>query len=80
MTKDELIEQKQTEINGLMNLLKQGDYKARKLIAELGAIIREQFPNAEMPVYESYLEAETKAQQFRDRINELEEEIEELKK
>ena len=79
MTKEEQIEEKQAEINGLMNLLAQGDYKARKLIAELCAIIREQFPNAEMPVYEKYLEAETKAQQFRDRINELEEEIEELK-
>ena len=78
MTKEEQIEQKQSEINGLRNLLEQGDYKARKLIAELGAIIREQFPNAEMPVYEGYLEAETKAQQFRDRINELEAEIAEL--
>ena len=79
-SKEQLIEEKEAEINGLQNLLAQGDYKARKLIAELGAIIREQFPEAEMPVYEGYLAAETQAQTFRDRINELQEEIDELKK
>lgn len=72
------IEEKESEIRGLKNLLEQGDFKARKLIAELCGIVREQFPKAEMPVYEKYLEDETKAQQFRDRINLLEKEIEEL--
>lgn len=77
-TVEEQIKEKQAEINGLQNLLAQGDYKARKLIAELGAIIREQFPEAEMPVYEGYLASETQAQTFRNRINELQEEIKEL--
>ena len=57
------IEEKESEIRGLKNLLEQGDFKARKLIAELCGIVREQFPKAEMPVYEKYLEDETKAQQ-----------------
>jgi len=76
--KQQLIDEKQAEINGLQNLLAQGDYKARKLIAELGGIIKTQFPNVETPVYDGYLAAETKAQQFRDRINELQAEIAEL--
>lgn len=77
--KEQLIEEKQMEINGLQNLLAQGDYKARKEIDEIYTIIKAQFPSIATPVHDKYAQAEAQAQQFRDRINELEEEIEELK-
>lgn len=78
--KQQLIDEKQAEINGLQNLLAQGDYKARKEIDEIYTIIKAQFPEAATPVHDKYAADEVKAQQFRDRINELEAEIEELKK
>lgn len=75
-----LIEEKEGEIRALTNLLEQGDYKARKLLAEVCVIVKAQFPNAQMPVYDRYLAEEQKAQSFRDEINKLQAEIEELKK
>lgn len=77
--KQQLIDEKQMEINGLQNLLAQGDYKARKEIDEIYSIVKTQFPNAATPVHDKYAAAEAKAQEFRDRINELEDEIEALK-
>ena len=77
--KEQLIEEKQMEINGLQNLLAQGDYKARKEIDEIYTIIKAQFPSIATPVHDKYAQVEAQAQQFRNRINELEEEIEELK-
>lgn len=76
--KQALIEEKQAEINGLQDLLKQGDYKARKEISEIYSIIKAQFPSVATPVYDKYAQVEAQAQQFRNRINELEEEIKEL--
>ena len=75
--KEQLIEEKRTEIRGLKNLLEQGDYKARKLLFEVCSIVKENL-DVEMPVFDHYEQAEEQAQQFRDRINELEEEIKEL--
>lgn len=80
MTEEEklkLIEEKQSEISGLKNLLSQGDYKARKMLAEVCVIVKEQL-GVSMPIYEHYLEEEEKAQTFRDRINVLQAEISEL--
>lgn len=78
--KQKKIEELQGEICAFTNLLEQGDYKARKLIAELGSIIRAKFPDADMPMHDKYLAAENEAQHFRNEINRLEKEIEELKK
>ena len=75
--KEQLIEEKRAEIRGLKNLLEQGDYKARKLLFEVCSIVKENL-DVEMPVFDNYEQAEEQAQQFRDRINELEEEIKEL--
>lgn len=66
------------EIGAYTNLLEQGDYRARKIIDELGAFIKKQFPNAQLPVYESYMAREKEAQTFRDKINECQEKIKEL--
>ena len=76
--KQKLIEEKQMEINGLQNLLAQGDYKARKEIDEIYSIIKTQFPAIATPVYDKYIADEIKAQQFRDRINQLQAEIDDL--
>ena len=76
--KQQLINEKQEEINGLQNLLAQGDYKARKEIDEIYSIIKTQFPEVATPVHDKYQADEAKAQQFRDRINELQALIDEL--
>ena len=76
--KQEKIAKLEGEICAFQNLLQQGDYKARKLIAEVCAIVKERL-GVDMPIYEKYLDAETKAQFFRDEINRLEKEIDDLK-
>ena len=77
--REELIREKEEEINGLINHLSRQDYRASKLVAELCAIVKDQL-GAEMSVYDGYVAAMEEAQTWRGRINELEEEIEELKK
>jgi len=77
---DELIRQKEAEIGGLKNLLEQGDYKVRKIVLELGSFLHDKFRDANFPVFEGYLQQEREAQGYRDQINILEAEIEELKK
>lgn len=77
---DELIRQKEAEIGGLKNLLEQGDYKVRKIVLELGSFLHDKFRDANFPVFEGYLQQEKEAQGYRDQINILEAEIEELKR
>lgn len=77
--KQQLIDAYQMEMNGLQDLLRQGDYKARKEIDEIFTIIKTQFPDIATPVHDKYAADEAKAQQFRDRINELQALIDELK-
>lgn len=75
---EKLIEEKQSEIRGLKNLLTQEDWKAKKFIMELYKVIKAQFPNADTPIYDKYLtgdKGEQKMQEHRDRINVLEDEI-----
>lgn len=78
---DEEKEQKIAELRGEIaaytNLLEQGDYRARKMLAEVCAIVKEKL-GVDMPVYEHYLAAENDAQRFRNEINRLEKEIEDL--
>lgn len=71
MTKEE----KLSEINAYRNLLEQNDYIGRKVAFEVAAKLKELHPELSMPVYEHYLELETKAESFRERINELESEL-----
>lgn len=84
MSKREQIEEQIANLNAIRNgnldLLQQGDYHARKLVAELCGIIKAQFPEVAMPVYDKYCEMERKAQEFRNQNNELEKQIEELEK
>ena len=68
----------QMEINGLQDLLSQKDYITRKCIDEIYRMLGVIAPNIATPVYDEYRDVETKAQQFRDRINELKELIAEL--
>lgn len=77
--KQKEIERLEGEIGAFTNLLQQGDYRARKLIHELGGIIKTQFPNVSTPVYDSYLAKEEQAQTFRNEINRLQDEIERIK-
>ena len=77
--KQKEIERLEGEIGNFTNLLEQGDYRARKLIHELGGIIKAQFPNVQTPVFDSYFAKEEEAQTFRDEINRLQAEIERLK-
>ena len=77
--KEALINEKQGEINGFQNLLSQKDYIVRKCLDEVYRMLGVLAPNIATPVYDEYRDVETKAQQFRDRINVLQEEIEELK-
>ena len=64
-------EQKQAEINAYRNLLEQNDYIGRKVAFEVAALFKAQFPNISMPIYEKYLATETKAEEFRQTIDEL---------
>ena len=77
--KEALIEEKQEQINAEINALSRGDYRASKLVAEVCAVVKAAL-SADMPVYDGYLAALQEAQERRDRINQLEEEIEDLKK
>lgn len=78
--KQALIEEKQMEINGLNDLLSQKDYITRKCIDEIYRMLGVIAPDIATPVYDEYRDVEIKAQQFRDRINVLQEEIEELER
>lgn len=79
-------EEKQKEIDRLYgeigeytNLLVQGDYRARKMIDEVAAIVKVKL-GMPMPIYDKYLADEEKAETFRAKIRECEEKIKELKK
>lgn len=76
--KQALIDAYQMEINGLQDLLSQKDYITRKCIDEIYRMLGVIAPDIATPVYDEYRDVETKAQQFRDRINELKELIAEL--
>lgn len=65
--------ERQEEIAALKNLLQQNDYAARQVAFEVARIIKKIHPEEPMPVLEKYIEMENKADQFRARINELEE-------
>lgn len=63
---------RQEEINALRNLLTQNDYTARKIAFETARIIKKLHPDEPMPSLDKYLEMENRADEFRARINELE--------
>lgn len=65
--------ERQEEIAALKNLLQQNDYAARQVAFEVARIIKKVHPEEPMPALEKYIEMENKADQFRARINELEE-------
>lgn len=79
-TKEKLIEEKRGQILEFKNLLEQGDYKARKLILEICRVVKKNFPDEDMPVFEKYEAVELEAEEFRAKINVLEDEIKELEK
>ena len=64
-------EQKQAEINAYRNLLEQNDYIGRKVAFEVAALFKAQFPNIPMPIYDKYFSMETKAEEFRQAIDEI---------
>lgn len=64
--------EKQGKLNEYKNLLEQNDYIGRKVAFEVAKLFKVQFPNIEMPILEKYLEAENKADEFRQAIDELE--------
>lgn len=64
-------EEKQSQINAYMNLLKQNDYTARKVAFEVAKLFKAQFPDVEMPIFDKYLESENKADEFRANIDAL---------
>lgn len=68
MTKEEI----ESEILGLKGLIAQNDYIARKVAFEVAKIVKELHPEIDMPELDKYISLETKAQEMRDRIGELE--------
>lgn len=78
MTKEQQIEEKEAEIREKLNLLEQGDYISRKCIAELYSILKAADPSLQTPVYDEYTAQEAKAQEYRERISELRQEIKDL--
>ena len=80
-------EERIAELNGVIsankNILEQGDFHARKIIVQVCAFLKTQFPEANLSIYDKYLIdaefGEQKAQRLRDEINAAEEEIERLK-
>lgn len=80
-------EERIAELNGVIsankNILEQGDFHARKMIVQVCAFLKSQFPEADLSIYDKYLIdaelGEQKAQRLRDEINAAEEEIERLK-
>ena len=70
------------KISGNKDLLQQGDFHARKMIVQVCAFLKTQFPEADLSIYDKYLIdaelGEQKAQTLRDEINAAEEEIERL--
>lgn len=67
--KDELLSEK----IGLLNLLTQKDYAARKVAFEVASVIKAMHPEANMPEFDKYIAMEEQAQQFRARIDEIDE-------
>lgn len=67
MTEDE----KKSKVVEMNNLLQQKDYTARKVAFECARILKQMFPDAEMPVYDKYREMEEKAEIFRQTIDEI---------
>lgn len=67
--RDELIAEKA----GLLNLLTQKDYAARKVAFEVAGIIKQMHPEVQMPFFDKYIAMENQAQQFRTRIDEIDE-------
>ena len=70
------------EISANKNILEQGDFHARKMIVQVCAFLKTQFPNADLSIYDKYLVdtelGEQKAQRLRDEINAAEQEIKTL--
>ena len=69
-------------ISANKNILEQGDFHARKMIVQVCAFLKTQFPNADLSIYDKYLVdtelGEQKAQRLRNEINAAEEEIKTL--
>ena len=65
--------QRQEEIAALRNLLYQNDYAARKVAFEVARTVKKLHPDESMPALDQYIEMENKADEFRARINELQE-------
>ena len=74
MTRDEI----ENEINQCRNILEQHDYIARKVAFEVAKKFKEAFPDVEMPVFDKYKEIEEKASLLRERIENLQKELEQL--
>lgn len=72
MTEDEqALNERTNELNIAKALLKQQDYRGRKVAFEVAAALKTLHPDLSLPVYEQYLEDEERAEQLRETINEL---------
>lgn len=65
----------EAEINGLLNLLEQKDYAARKVVFELAGVFALQFPEVKLPMFDKYKSMEAEANDYRARIDELMKEL-----
>ena len=53
-----------------MNELEQHDYTGRKVAFEVAAVLREKFPEADLPSYDEYKQNEDRANEVRKEIAE----------
>ncbi len=74
----ELRDELQMQINALNNLLAQKDYTGRKVAFEVAKQFKQKFPETSMPALEEYITQETKADEFRAQISELQEQLKNL--
>lgn len=65
--------EKMAKYNEYNDLLKQMDYTARKVAFEVAKALKTKFPDIKLPNYEKYKEGEAKAEEFRQILNDLEE-------
>lgn len=64
-------QERQAQIRLNKSLLEQNDYIARKVVFEIAAVLKKQFSNASMPMYEKYLKIENQANELRAEIETL---------
>lgn len=68
MTEDDIMR----DILALKGLIARYDYAGRKVAFETAKIVKQLHPEISMPEFDKYLPFEEKAQEMRDRIDELE--------